>query len=56
MAAPYYGWYVVAACATIACFSWGFAFYGLGALEVLAIAGVLWGRALRGAREPLPAG
>ena len=30
MAAPYYGWYVVAACATIACFSWGFAFYGLG--------------------------
>ena len=27
---PYYGWYVVAACATIACFSWGFAFYGLG--------------------------
>ena len=30
MAAPYYGWYVVAACATIACFFWGFAFYGLG--------------------------
>jgi MFS family permease len=30
MAAPYYGWYVVAASATIACFSWGFAFYGLG--------------------------
>ena len=30
MAAPYHGWYVVAACATIACFSWGFAFYGLG--------------------------
>jgi hypothetical protein len=30
MAAPYYGWYVVAACATIACFSRGFAFYGLG--------------------------
>jgi len=30
MAAPYYGWYVVAACATIACFSWGVAFYGLG--------------------------
>src|SRR5262249_34687402 len=30
MLAPYYGWYVVAACATIACFSWGFAFYGLG--------------------------
>jgi MFS family permease len=30
MAAPYSGWYVVAACATIACFSWGFAFYGLG--------------------------
>ena len=30
MAAPYYGWYVVAACATIACLSWGFAFYGLG--------------------------
>jgi hypothetical protein len=25
MAAPYFGWYVVAACATIACFSWGFA-------------------------------
>ena len=30
MAAPYYGWYFVAACATIAYFSWGFAFYGLG--------------------------
>src|SRR5215207_9684377 len=30
MAALYHGWYVVAACATIACFSWGFAFYGLG--------------------------
>ena len=30
MAAPYYGWYVVAACAIIACFCWGFAFYGLG--------------------------
>ena len=30
MSSPYYGWYVVAACATIACFSWGFAFYGLG--------------------------
>lgn len=26
MAAPYSGWYVVAACATIACFSWGFVF------------------------------
>jgi hypothetical protein len=101
MAAPYYGWYVVAACATLACFSWGFAFYRLGVylhvlvrlhgwptglisvavtayyliglirdtrgsyqpalwvlvvLEVLAIAGVLWGRALRGPRAPLPAG
>jgi hypothetical protein len=95
MAAPYYGWYVVAACATIARFSWGFAFYGLGTifgmvsaasqaglafgpaliglirdtrgsyqpalwvlvvLEVLAIAGVLWGRALRGPRAPLPSG
>ena len=33
MAAPYYGWYVVAACATIACFSWGFAFYGLGVYQ-----------------------
>lgn len=30
MATPYYGWYVVAACATIACFSGGFAFYGPG--------------------------
>ena len=30
MVAPYYGWYVVTACAIIACFSWGFAFYGLG--------------------------
>jgi hypothetical protein len=30
MVAPYYGWYVVAACVTIAGFSWGFAFYGLG--------------------------
>jgi hypothetical protein len=88
MAAPCYGWYVVAACATIACFSWGLAFDGLGvhlhvlvrlhgwptgtisvavtayqpalwvlvALEVLAIAGVLWGRTLRGPRVPLPAG
>ena len=32
------------------------ALWVLVALEVLAIAGVLWGRALRGAREPLPAG
>jgi len=32
------------------------ALWVLAALEVLAIAGVLWGRALRGAREPLPAG
>ena len=30
MAAPDYGWYVVAASEPIACFSWGFAFYGLG--------------------------
>lgn len=26
----YYGWYVVGACATIACVSWGLGFYGLG--------------------------
>jgi len=33
MAAPYYGWYVVAASEPIACFSWGFAFYGLGVYQ-----------------------
>lgn len=26
----FYGWYMVAACATIACFSWGLGFYGIG--------------------------
>lgn len=30
MAALFYGWYVVLACGTIACLSWGLAFYGLG--------------------------
>ena len=32
------------------------ALWVLVVLEVLAIAGVLWGRALRGPRAPLPAG
>ena len=56
---------MVLACGTIASFSWGLGFYGLGvylhdalgsyrpalwclvALEAVAVASVLWGRALR---------
>jgi MFS family permease len=29
-ARAYYGWYVVLACAVIACFAWGLGFYGVG--------------------------
>ena len=64
MASPYYGWYVgrpTSGAALIGLIrdtrgSYQPALWVLVALEVLAIAGVLWGRVLRGPRAPLPAG